>query len=166
MENQNEIVLKINRDEIFFSCKGYSEEFINTISDIINQKRRSLTVATPGPAEETRRVEIENKKTETSEESINGSHKEKAVIKVCIFNPDAIKFLKDIMTKNGRAFFVKNVILLYFYNRKAYENPEMFIGKNPISQNNVPVPMQDIQIDEEPDNSTAMPDMSRVLRDF
>ncbi len=24
---ENEIVLKINRDEIYFSCKGYSEEF-------------------------------------------------------------------------------------------------------------------------------------------
>jgi hypothetical protein len=42
MENQNEIVLKINRDEIFFSCKGYSEEFINTISDIINQRRQAI----------------------------------------------------------------------------------------------------------------------------
>ena len=42
MENQNEIVLKINRDEIYFSCKGYSEEFINAISDVINQRRQSL----------------------------------------------------------------------------------------------------------------------------
>lgn len=42
MENRNEIVLKINRDEIYFSCKGYGEEFINAISDVINQRRRSL----------------------------------------------------------------------------------------------------------------------------
>ena len=60
---ENEIVLKINRDEIYFSCKGYSEEFINTISDIINQKRRSLIGAVAGQAEESRPVEIENKKT-------------------------------------------------------------------------------------------------------
>ncbi len=60
---ENEIVLKINRDEIYFSCKGYSEEFINTISDIINQKRRSLTGAVYGQAEESRLAEIENKKT-------------------------------------------------------------------------------------------------------
>ncbi len=60
---ENEIVLKINRDEIYFSCKGYSEEFINTISDIINQKRRSLTGEVVGQAEESRPVEIENKKT-------------------------------------------------------------------------------------------------------
>ena len=60
---ENEIVLKINRDEIYFSCKGYSEEFINTISDIINQKRRSLISAVAGQAEESRPVEIENKKT-------------------------------------------------------------------------------------------------------
>ena len=60
---ENEIVLKINRDEIYFSCKGYSEEFINTISDIINQKRRSLTGEVVGQAEESRPAEIENKKT-------------------------------------------------------------------------------------------------------
>ena len=42
MENQNKIVLRITRDEIYFSCEGYSEEFINTISDVINQKRHSL----------------------------------------------------------------------------------------------------------------------------
>ena len=68
MENQNEIVLKINRDEIFFSCKGYSEEFINTISDVINQKKHSLLPITAKP--------VEDKKTETSEESIDGSKKQ------------------------------------------------------------------------------------------
>ena len=47
MENQNEIVLKINRDEIYFSCKGYSEEFINAISDVINQRRQSLIESSP-----------------------------------------------------------------------------------------------------------------------
>ena len=64
---ENEIILKINKDEIFFSCKGYSEEFINTISDIINQKRRSLIGAEAGQAEESRPAEIENKKTKTDE---------------------------------------------------------------------------------------------------
>ncbi len=92
-----------------------------------------------------------------------GTHSEKAVVKVCIFNPDAIRFLRDITTKNGRAFFVKNVILLYFYNRKAYENPEMFIGKNPALQNDAAVTMQNIPADDK-DNSTAIPDMSRVKK--
>ena len=68
MENQSEIVLKINRDEIYFSCKGYSEEFINAISDVINQRRQSLIKSSSA-------CEIENKETETSEESINGSKK-------------------------------------------------------------------------------------------
>ena len=71
MENQNEIVLKINRDEIYFSCKGYSEEFINAISDVINQRRQSLIKSSSAskPEESSTAVEIENKKTETIEAS-------------------------------------------------------------------------------------------------
>ena len=67
MENQNEIVLKINRDEIYFSCKGYGEEFINAISDVINQRRQSLIKSSSAfkPEESSTAVEIENKKTET-----------------------------------------------------------------------------------------------------
>ena len=67
MENQNEIVLKINRDEIYFSCKGYSEEFINAISDVINQRRQSLIKSSSAskPEESSSTGEIENKKTET-----------------------------------------------------------------------------------------------------
>ena len=67
MENQNEIVLKINRDEIYFSCKGYSEEFINAISDVINQRRQSLieSSSTYKLEELPNAGEIENKKTET-----------------------------------------------------------------------------------------------------
>ncbi|MCL4497326.1 MAG: hypothetical protein M1467_04375 [Deltaproteobacteria bacterium] len=67
MENQNEIVLKINRDEIYFSCKGYSEEFINSISDVINQRQRALVESSPTskPEESSSGGEIENKKTET-----------------------------------------------------------------------------------------------------
>ena len=67
MENQNEIVLKINRDEIYFSCKGYSEEFINAISDVINQRRQSLikSSSTSKLEELPNAGEIENKKTET-----------------------------------------------------------------------------------------------------
>ena len=77
MENQNEIVLKINRDEIYFSCKGYGEEFINAISDVINQRRQSLIESSSASKfyESSGAGEIENKKTETSEESINGSKK-------------------------------------------------------------------------------------------
>ena len=96
-----------------------------------------------------------------------GAHNEKAVIKVCIFNTDAIKFLKNITTKNGRAFFVKNVILLYFYNRKAYENPEVYLGKNPTLQNDITIPNQNILNGDssDNDNSTAIPDMSRVKKE-
>ncbi|MDA8273014.1 MAG: hypothetical protein M0Z72_04670 [Deltaproteobacteria bacterium] len=67
MENQKKILLRINRDEIYFSCEGYSEEFINTISDVINQKKHSLLPVTTKP--------VEDKKTETSKEHINGSKK-------------------------------------------------------------------------------------------
>ena len=96
-----------------------------------------------------------------------GAHNEKAVIKVCIFNTDAIKFLKNITTKNGRAFFVKKVILLYFYNRKAYENPEVYLGKNPTLQNDITIPNQNILNGDssDNDNSTAIPDMSRVKKE-
>ncbi len=90
------------------------------------------------------------------------ANKEKAVIKVCIFNHDAINFLKNITTKNGRAFFVKNVILLYFYNRKAYESPEIFLGKNPTLQGDIYE--DDIPETNKQDNSTAIPDMSRVSK--
>ena len=78
MENQNEIVLKINRDEIYFSCKGYSEEFINAISDVINQRRQSLIESSSVVKleEPSSAGEIDDKKTETSEESINGSKKQ------------------------------------------------------------------------------------------
>lgn len=78
MENQNEIVLKINRDEIYFSCKGYSEEFINAISDVINQRRQSLIKSSSASKleESSSAGEIENKKTETSEKYINGSKKQ------------------------------------------------------------------------------------------
>ncbi len=67
MENQNEIVLKINRDEIYFSCKGYSEEFINAISDVINQRRQSLIESSSVVKleESSNAGEIDNKKTET-----------------------------------------------------------------------------------------------------
>ena len=41
MENQNKITLRITKDEIYFNCEGYSEEFINAISDVINQRRQS-----------------------------------------------------------------------------------------------------------------------------
>lgn len=37
---ENKIFLKINKEEILFSCEGYSEEFINSISEAINQARR------------------------------------------------------------------------------------------------------------------------------
>ena len=68
MENQNEIVLKINRDEIYFSCKGYSEEFINAISDVINQRRQSSIESSSTSKLEELSIagEIENKKTETT----------------------------------------------------------------------------------------------------
>ncbi|MCL4497074.1 MAG: hypothetical protein M1467_03075 [Deltaproteobacteria bacterium] len=49
---ENEIVLRITKEEIFFSCKGYSEEFINTISDVINQKSRSLIELPQQPQQE------------------------------------------------------------------------------------------------------------------
>ena len=96
------------------------------------------------------------------------AHKEKVVVKVCIFNPDAISFLRDITAKNARAFFVKNVILLYFYNRPAYESPEIFLGKNPTLQTDtVKAAEPDLNNTDDNDNessvnATAMPDMSRV----
>ena len=99
-----------------------------------------------------------------------GIHKEKAVIKVCIFNPDAVKFLKDINTKNGRAFFVKNVILLYFYNRKAYDEPEVFIEDKtnktnpPNAQNNIQADISGVQ--EKKERPANLADISGVLKDF
>ncbi|MDA8298726.1 MAG: hypothetical protein M0Z57_01805 [Deltaproteobacteria bacterium] len=67
MENQKKILLRINRGEIFFSCEGYSEEFINAISDVINQRRQSLieSSSTSKLEELPNAGEIENKKTET-----------------------------------------------------------------------------------------------------
>ena len=37
---ENKIFLKINKEEILFSCEGYSEEFINSISEAIVRARR------------------------------------------------------------------------------------------------------------------------------
>ena len=59
-----------------------------------------------------------------------GMGKDKIVVKVNILNPASIEFLKSIKRKNGRAFFIKNVILLYLYNRKAYNNPEIATYKD------------------------------------
>ena len=55
MENQNsnKITLRITKDEIYFNCEGYSEEFINAIKGVIDQKRRSLIeVELPSPQQE------------------------------------------------------------------------------------------------------------------
>ena len=77
MENQNEIVLKINRDEIYFSCKGYSEEFINAISDVISQRRQSL---------------IESPPTSKLEELPNAGHEQDASLETeTRINADKIK---------------------------------------------------------------------------
>ena len=64
---ENKMTLKITKDEIFFNCEGYSEEFINAISDVINQRRQSLIESPPtSKLEELPNAgEIENKKTET-----------------------------------------------------------------------------------------------------
>ena len=36
---ENKMTLKITKDEIYFNCEGYGEEFINTISDAISNAR-------------------------------------------------------------------------------------------------------------------------------
>ena len=52
-----------------------------------------------------------------------GMSKEKIVVRVSFFDADIIKFLSGISEKNSRAFFIKNVILLYFYNKQEYNFP-------------------------------------------
>lgn len=89
-----------------------------------------------------------------------GMGREKVVIKASIFNHDAIAFLRNIRTKNGRAFFVKNVILLYFYNRKAYDEPEILKG---VTLKNTPQAEIKSGVKKDiPLNS----DLSNVLDDF
>ncbi len=64
---ENKMTLKITKDEIYFNCEGYSEEFINAISDVINQRRQSsIESSSTSKLEELPNAgEIENKKTET-----------------------------------------------------------------------------------------------------
>ena len=61
---ENKMTLKITKDEIFFNCEGYSEEFINSISDAISNARGRFS-ENQGYADIERRVpkkEIEAKK--------------------------------------------------------------------------------------------------------
>ena len=65
---ENKMTLKITKDEIYFNCEGYSEEFINLISDAISNARGRFS-ENRGYADIERRVpkkEIEAKTTDAA----------------------------------------------------------------------------------------------------
>ena len=99
-----------------------------------------------------------------------GMSKEKIVVRVSFFDEDIIKFLSGISEKNSRAFFIKNVILLYFYNKKEYNFPAVSGIDNGIDTETGPGG-SDFETDKttppaqtEQDNKKG--DYSKILRDF
>lgn len=100
-----------------------------------------------------------------------GMSKDKVVVRVSFFNPDIIKFLSGISEKNSRAFFIKNVILLYFYNRREYNSPVV----NDIDNDIVAADIGNNERSGLETNNTTLPvnveqekkgDYSKILKDF
>ena len=99
-----------------------------------------------------------------------GMSKEKIMVRVSFFDADIIKFLSGISEKNSRAFFIKNVILLYFYNKKEYNFPavqdinnDINIGQSGFNKetDKTTPPAQE----REPERGKKE-DYSKMLRDF
>ena len=92
-----------------------------------------------------------------------GMSKEKIVVRVSFFDTDIIRFLSGISEKNSRAFFIKNVILLYFYNRREYNFPAVQSVNNEWSgfdnETDKTTPSTELDTDKKGD-------YSKILKDF
>ena len=135
---ENKMTLKITKDEIFFNCEGYSEEFINSISDAISNARGRFS-ENQGYADIDRRVP--KKEIEAKKEIGTSKRNSKRIVK--IYAPgEKEEMLKAI--KNGASLEEiqekYGISIVTYYRRRAEcgavnpaDNTEKVKTKSPLS---------------------------------